>query len=534
MAAYAYASVEENSFEYSTEQFEFLMSRLQSKTAGNMSHSDLEVLIESEGRELLRRLFQDHLSLRAKHEQEFGLTAAVVGAENEARIHRRTGTSRRLMSIFGPVSVQRTQYGGRGLSSLHPLDAELNLPAEMYSHGVRRRVAEEAARGSFDETVSALARTTGAAIAKRQVEELAVRAAADFDEFYKTRVAASREEESSTGSIVVVSTDGKGIVMRKNDLREQTRKAATNENHKLQTRLSKGEKRNRKRMALVAAVYTVTPHVRSPDDIVGNLAGIENAADKQKRPHPENKRVWASVEKPADEVIGEAFIEAKLRDPSGTKQWVGLVDGNKAQLQSFEGQAKMHGVALTIILDIIHVLEYLWKAATVFCDEGTPEIEAWVSERFLRILNGQSSQVAAGIRRSATKRGIGRTKRKPADTCANYLLKYKHYLHYDEYLAKGFPIATGVIEGACRYLINDRLGITGARWGLHGAEAILRLRSLRTSGDFEQYWKFHQEQEYLRNHKERYAAADPPRIATPTHEVRPSKSDGRAHLHLVK
>ena len=194
----------------------------------------------------------------------------------------------------------------------------------------------------------------------------------------------------------------------------------------------------------------------------------------------------------------------------------------------------MHGVALTIILDIIHVLEYLWKAATVFCDEGTPEIEAWVSERFLRILNGQSSQVAAGIRRSATKRGIGRTKRKPADTCANYLLKYKHYLHYDEYLAKGFPIATGVIEGACRYLINDRLGITGARWGLHGAEAILRLRSLRTSGDFEQYWKFHQEQEYLRNHKERYAAADPPRIATPTHEVRPSKSDGRAHLYLVK
>ena len=534
MEAYAYPSTEENPFEYSAEQFHSLTSRLLSKDAGEMRHSDLETLIECEGRELLRRLLQDHLSLRAKHEQEFGLTLAVVGAEDEECMHKRSGTSRRLMSIFGPVSVQRIQYGGRGIGSLHPVDAELNLPAEMYSHGVRRRVAEEAARGSFDETVSALERTTGAQLAKRQVEELAVRAAADFDGFYKTRAVASCEEAASTGSIVVVSTDGKGIVMRKNDLREKTRKAATNENHKLQKRLSKGEKRNCKRMAMVATVYTVPPFERSPEDIVKNLAGMEDAADKQKRPRPENKRVWASVEKPANDVIAEAFDEAKLRDPSGTKQWVGLVDGNKAQLQSLEQQAEEHGVALTIILDIIHVIEYLWKAATVFCKEGTPEIEAWVSQRLLRILNGEACQVAAGIRRSATMRNIGKTKRKPADKCAHYLLKYKDFLHYDQYLAKGFPIATGVIEGACRYLINDRLGITGARWGLQGAEAILRLRSLRTSGDFEQYWKFHQEQEYIRNHKERYAAADPPRIAMPENDNRLSKSSGRAHLRIVK
>ena len=146
-----------------------------------MRHSDLETLIECEGRELLRRLLQDHLSLRAKHEQEFGLTLAVVGAEDEECVHKRSGTSRRLMSIFGPVSVQRIQYGGRGIGSLHPVDAELNLPAEMYSHGVRRRVAEKASQGSFDERVSALERTRGAQLAKRQVEELAVRAAADFD-----------------------------------------------------------------------------------------------------------------------------------------------------------------------------------------------------------------------------------------------------------------------------------------------------------------------------------------------------------------
>ncbi|MCP5093527.1 MAG: ISKra4 family transposase [Gammaproteobacteria bacterium] len=523
MEAYAYTSAEENPFEYSTEQFASLTSQLLSKKAGEMRHSDLETLLEREGRELLRRLLQDHLSLRSKHEQEFGLTGSVMSAEGECR-HKRGGTRRRLISIFGPVSVERIRYGGRGMDSLHPVDAELNLPAEMYSHGVRRRVAEEAARGSFDETVSALQRTTGAEIAKRQVEEQAVHAATDFDQFYETRVAASRDEAASTGSVVVVSTDGKGIVMRKTDLREKTREAATNENHKLHKRLSKGEKRNCKRMAMVATVYTVPSFERSPEDIVKNLDGVEDAADKQKRPRPENKRVWASVEKPANDVIAEAFTEAKLRDPNGTKHWVGLVDGNKAQLQEFEKQTEKHDVSLTIILDIIHVIEYLWKAATVFCKEGTREIEAWVSKRILRILKGEAHQVAAGIRRSATMRNIGKTKRKAADKCANYLLKYKDYLHYDQYLAKGFPIATGVIEGACRYLINDRLGITGARWGLQGAEAILRLRSLRTSGDFEQYWKFHQEQEYIRNHKERYAAVDPPRIAIPENNNRPVKN----------
>ncbi len=534
MEAYAYAAVEGNPFEYSTEQFESLTTQLQSTRAGEMRHSELENLIETEGRELLRRLLQDHLCLRAKHEQEYGLTSAVIGAEGEERTHERTETSRGLMSIFGPVVVERTRYGGRGITSLHPVDAELNLPAEMYSHGVQRRVADEAARGSFDETVSAIDRTTGAAVPKRQVEQLAVRAAADFDEFYETRVEASREEAATTGSILVVSTDGKGIVMRKNDLRDHTREAAKNENHKLQKRLSKGEKRNCKRMAMVAAVYTVAPFVRSPEDIVDNLDGIEDAAHKQKRPRPEHKRVWASVLKPADEVIAEAFTEAALRDPNRTKQWVGLVDGNKPQLQQLQRQAEMCGVDLTIILDIIHVLEYLWKAVTVFCDEGTPEAEAWVTERLLRILNGQSSQVAAGIRRSATKRRLRKKKRKPADKCAAYLLKYKDFLHYDDYLAKGFPIATGVIEGACRYLVNDRLGITGARWGLDGAEAVLRLRSLRTSGDLDEYWEFHQNQDFLRNHKDRYAGADPPRIATPKPDKRSSKSCAQAHLRIVK
>ena len=108
------------------------------------------------------------------------------------------------------------------------------------------------------------------------------------------------------------------------------------------------------------------------------------------------------------------------------------------------------------------------------------------------------------MRRSATLRRLSADKRKAVDTCADYLLNYKDMLRYDEYLLEGLPIATGVIEGTCRHLVNDRMDITGARWGLRRAEAILKLRSLHCSKDYEDYWDFYKEQTLRRNHLSQY------------------------------
>lgn len=150
------------------------------------------------------------------------------------------------------------------------------------------------------------------------------------------------------------------------------------------------------------------------------------------------------------------------------------------------------------------MIEYLWKAAYCFYADGSPEAEAWVKERILRILEGKSSDVAAGMRRSATLRRLSEKARKPVDTSANYLLKNREMLKYDEYLKQGLPIATGAIEGACRYLIKDRMDITGARWGLERAEAILKLRSIKQSDDFKDYWKFYKNQSHTRVHSSQY------------------------------
>jgi hypothetical protein len=517
----ACASTKEKPFAESQRVFDDLTARLSGAAAMQMTHADLERLLDKDGKELLRQLLQDHLDLRGPGEA----CVPVVSSGGIEMPHARL-RERRLKSLFGTVTPSRLGYSGHGEESLFPRDAELNLPPEVYSHGVQRKAAEEVTKASFEQAVAAIASNTGTTVPKRQMEKLAARAATDFDGFYQTRAADSVREAAKAGPILALSTDGKGIVMRTESLREATRKAAAKREHKMSKRLSRGEKRNCKRMAQVATVFTIGAFVRKPEDIVTDLRPVRDADAAAARPRPENKRVWASVAKPPEEVIEAMFQETLRRDPAGNKRWVALVDGNPTQLALIKKAAKRHGVQPTIVLDVIHVLEYVWGAAFALHGEGTPTTQRWVSERLLEILRGNSSDVAAGMRRSATLRGMKSEDREAVDDCADYLLKYRRYLRYDEYLAAGLPIATGVIEGACRHLVKDRMDITGACWGLETAEAVLKLRSLRTSGDFDEYWDFHEGAEYVRNHLANYQSAPPP-----THL--PLKHSGRARLHLV-
>ncbi|MFH1008877.1 MAG: ISKra4 family transposase [Candidatus Latescibacterota bacterium] len=519
MNALAELSSLEQAYEQSREEFEHIVGFLDSTEASSMTHSELEREIEKRGRELMRKLLQEHIDARGPGKCEQG----VVGADGIERSRVRL-QKREIESIFGTIEEQRAGYGYPGVESLQPLDAELNLANERYSLELRRRVAIEAARGSFDETLEMIRNTTGGHVGKRQLEELTTRAAADFDAFYKQRHAEA-VMGADCGPILVISADGKGVVMRPEDLREPTRKAAEARTRKMGARLSKGEKKNAKRMATVAAVYTILPFVRQPEDLI---AGSHFQRDGPCRPRPEKKRVWASLEKDPEAVIKEAFEEALYRDPHSEKTWVALVDGNKSQIRILRRIAKKKGLELTIIVDLIHVIEYLWNAGRAFHPESGPQLESWVEYRLLEVLRGKAGLMAGGMRRSATLQGLSAEVRKPVDRCADYLLNHSPYLHYDRYLAQGLPVATGVIEGACRHLVKDRMAVTGARWSLTGAEAVLRLRALRSSQDFEEYWTFHEACEYERNHKNLYAGGKVP-ITT---SARPNQK--RDHLKVIK
>lgn len=180
------------------------------------------------------------------------------------------------------------------------------------------------------------------------------------------------------------------------------------------------------------------------------------------------------------------------------------MDGNAHQIQRIHAEADRRGIPVPIVIDFVHVVEYLWKAVWCFYPEADPAAETWVAGHALRILNSQADTVAAAIRRKATTRGLDPPGRRNADTAATYLINKKAYLDYPTALQSGWPIATGIIEGACRHLVKDRMDITGARWGLPGAEAILQLRAMISNGDFDTYWAWHLNQEHHRTHLSHY------------------------------
>ena len=264
-------------------------------------------------------------------------------------------------------------------------------------------------------------------------------------------------------------------------------------------------------MAEVGAVYDITPVARCTADILpGN--------DTQRRdttpgPTARNKWLTASVVDDAATVVTAIFDEADRRDPDHQRTWVALVDGNVHQIQRIQAEAKNRGIAVVIIIDFVHVLEYLWSAAWCFHREGDPASKMWVYKHAQSILDGKATRVVGALRRAATLAGLEPSRRENADKCATYLTNKRAHLNYPAALEQGWPIATGIIEGACRHLVKDRMDLTGARWGLPGAEAILKLRALRCNGDFESYWTWHLDQQRRRVHQSRYLDGAVPRAA---------------------
>jgi hypothetical protein len=502
-----YAPGEDGAFAESRKCFRELEDWAASQEAAGLQHAELEEQLEVRGRELLRRVFQDRLDATAAAEDR---RRDVTGEDGVVRTRAERGRTRPLMTRFGQVTVSRIAYRSPGRPNVCPLDAVLNLPEEKHSHGLRRLAAVEAARGSMEAAGAAITRATGVTIGKRQVEELARRCAAHVEAFYLWRVI----EPAPDGCPLILTFDGKGIVMLPEALRPATAKAAASAENKLVTRLSPGEKNGRKRMAELACVYDAVPVPRTPEDVIStpaqkrrkDKAQAAKPKGKAKPREPQARGRWltASVTGDIPAVIAAAFGEAERRDPGHEREWAVLIDGNNTQIEAVTAEAASRGVTVTIVIDFIHVLEYLWKAAWSFYDKGEPESEEWVAAQAVKILRGNARQVAAGIRRRATTYGYSGPERSGADECARYLDNKQDYLDYATALNKGWPIATGIIEGACRHIVKDRMDITGARWGLEGAEAVLKLRALIATGDFEGYWRFHLRREHERIHHVKY------------------------------
>jgi hypothetical protein len=482
-------------FAASADLFTALVAELQTVQAARLTACELEDLLAQRGREVQRQLLQDHLDLRAAREEQAAREhhVAATGADGITRTRLETGHGRLLATLFGTVQVTRCTWRRPGTPNLCPADAALSLPACRSSHALARLAAVEATRGSFEAAHAAITRGCGPVMGKRQVEQAVVSAAADIAAFYAARVPVP----ATASTLLVISADAKGIVMRPQALRPATAKAAARQS-RMRTRLVAGEKPNRKRMATLTCVYDAEPAPRRPHDIIAPPGGRHGHRTLRPRPKATAKWLAGSVRHDPAEVIAAAFSQAETRDPAHQRTWVVLVDGACHQLDLIRAEAARRGVTIHIVIDLIHVLEYIWKAAWCLHPAGDPAAEDWVAVKALAVLAGDSAQVAAQITAEADAAGLTAAQRTGTDACVRYLTGKDEYLRYDQALAAGWPIATGVIEGACRHLIGDRLDITGARWGLDGAEAVLTLRAVISNGHFDDYWRFHLTSEHQR------------------------------------
>ena len=457
-----------------------LVAELQAPEAAGLTAYELEQFVADRGREVQRQMVQDHLDLRAAREEETAREhgTAVAGADGITRNRVETGHRRLLSTLFGTVQVTRCRLVAAGAPALP-------YPGPPGRTGGSTRLVRDRARRDHQ--------PLRAGDGKRQIEQAVVNAAGDIAAFYAARV----PMPCTARTLLVISADSKGVVMRPGALRPATAKAAARRG-RMRTRLAAGEKPNRKRMATLACVYDAEPAPRRPHDVIAPPGGRHG--HRKLRPRPKARAKWlaGSVEHDPAEVIAAAFDQAEARDPARQRTWVILVDGAEHQLGLIRAEAARRGITISILIDLIHVLEYIWKAAWSLHTAGDPAAEDWVAVKALAVLAGDSARVAADITAEADAAGLTAGQRNGADTCVRYLTGKQELLRYDQALAAGWPIATGVIEGACRHLIGDRLDITGARWGLDGAEAILTLRAVISNGDFEEYWPFHLAREHQR------------------------------------
>jgi len=464
-------------------EFDTLEKWLYSSEAHSLPLRGVEVAEQRRGRELLRLLLQAHVESRGDGDVGAAIRVCEPNSPDGHLIytHKREHT-RHLITIFGEIHVKRIGYSMEGRRNIHPLDEQLQLPGRKYSYEIQRLVVKKAVQGPFDEVIDAVYEATGVIIPKRSAEKIVIDASADFYSFYARRRGTGGERG---GSILVGSIDCKGIPMVKSELMGK------------KVRRGKGQKAQKKKMATVAAVFTQEPYIRTPEEVVQSLfpIGGPQSKSRHKSSGPQRKRVWASLQASKDWFISDVKEEMARRDPLGRKCRVVVTDGERALQRR---SALMINDAM-FVLDLLHVLEKLWAAGHALYGEGTAKAVEFVRQRALRILCGEVSQVVKGLRQIVTKRRLKGKKAEVLLGAAAYYYRNKSRMRYKEYLAQGLPVASGSVEGACKNLIKDRMERSGMRWSSDGAEAMVKMRAVYLSRDFEEYWDWHiaREQERL-------------------------------------
>jgi hypothetical protein len=386
----------------------------------------------------------------------------------------------RYFSVFGPVMIKQFGYVVRPTQKieLKPLALKLALPQLDYSYVLQRWDGILTVNNSYGEVAKQMTELLGINQSPRSLIGIASSMAQHARKYQSLQKAPSGKDEAE---LLVVTIDCKGVPMRKKEGQAKPKKK----------RLGKGEKKGVKRMACVGGIYTIDRFERTVDDVLNDLHREQRQRD---RPEPQNKRLRANLTRQVngrslnakDTTFAWLRHEADQRNPYGDKTVLCIMDG---ETKLWDKQKDIFPEVVGI-LDIFHVMEHLWPCVYRFEKENSPEAVR-LFEKYLRsILNGRIGRVIGGFRQMAKKRKLKSKALKKLEVHLGYFENNRHRMKYDIYLEKGYSIGSGVVEGACRNLVKDRMERTGMRWEINGAQAVLDLRAIYLNDDWNQFQEY--------------------------------------------
>lgn len=452
------------------EDFRALVDLVSGPPGATCTSADVELRLFRELLALGRRLLALFFAVRASQRPA---TPTAPDGTRLTECHRRPTT---YQSVFGKITFQRHRFFAPGHAGVSPLDAELSLPERCYSPLLRDWAGYEVVDAAYDQSVRTLERILGLDLPKSALETLVSEDAADVDAFYAQK---SVLPAATEGPILVAQADGAGV-----------RLVGTGPSERTGHRTSKRE-------ALATSVYSIQRHVRTAQAVADALMRASDnteSALQVVRPTPIGKETRATLDG-KDAALARLKERVVRRDGAHIQDRVALTDGSEA-LQERMATALPN---FTLVLDIMHVLKYLWAAAVALHGGWTSSAcRAYVHRQLEALLAGHTQAVIDDMASRADAVRLRDSRREPVDDAIRYFTNKASYMRYDLYLARGWPIASGVIEGACRHVVRDRMERSGMIWARPGAHAMLQLRAVRINDDWDDYQRFRRHREHLR------------------------------------
>ena len=471
--------------------------------------ADGDSLYETEKGILAKVLKMGHLAIdRLLQGQGDGDLGPMLQTKDGVELHRSEAPLERpLRTVFGEHAFHAYVYapGPKQKIALRPIDARLNLPAGKYSYLLEEFSQYFCVEHAFGQAADSFHTVLGQKLPVDTLERINQRVGEQAGDYLDVLPTPPMEEE---GELLVATADGKGVPMIRDNVAAPP------------VHGPKPPRPGNRRMATLACVYSVDPYVRTPQDVVAALFRDECENSSTARPKPCHKRITACFP-----TVAEAGTEDELQIRGDILAWtwaneqicqrraerqvlVRLCDGQESLWRTadvcmgldFKDDNQRRLEEVVDVLDVIHVSGYVWLVGRSLYEKDESSVESFVRNRLLRILQGEAQGVIRGIRRMATERGLAGQKLKDVKRACNYLENNLERMRYDEYLAAGYPIASGVIEGACRHLVKDRMERTGMRWREPNAGSMLFVRALEVTDLWEPFQIYRQAAERNRLH----------------------------------